>query len=160
MNTRPKLRYHGRTRLIQALCALMLGTLTTIFAAQEGNPLPRVVSAQVPMYPRILRSAQVEGVVRLQVTTNGKRVASIKALSGPPMLEKAATENVETWEFAGHHATTFETTFKYRLSETVCDKYCNCDSLEDPVVLLRLPAEVELIERELFICHNLPTHED
>jgi hypothetical protein len=131
--------------------------LTTIFAAQEGKPLPRVVSAQAPFYPRVLQVAHYEGIVRLRVTTDGKRASSIETLSGQPMLARAATENVPTWEFEQHRSTTFETTFRFRLLETECGKSCKCKTVEAPAVVLRLPAEIDISAEEVHTCDPVTT---
>jgi hypothetical protein len=47
-----------------------------------------------------------QGIVWLQVSTDGARVSDVKVEGGPPMLAKAASDNVRTWEFSQHKATT------------------------------------------------------
>lgn len=54
------------------------------------------------------------------------------------MLARAAEENARTWRFAIHEQTTFTVTYRYKL---VAGLKANPDN---PVVLLRLPSEVEV----------------
>jgi len=58
-------------------------------------------SHAVPLvYPAIAKAAQVQGtvVVLATIDTTGA-VASIKVLSGPPMLQQAAVECVKQWDY-------------------------------------------------------------
>jgi len=128
------------------------GVLLTTRAAQEGVAVPTVRAARVPLYPPDPQGAHIEGVVRLQVTTDGKGVAAVEALSGQPMLARAAIENIKTWEFEEHRATVFVSTFRYRLLPVKCDAACRCDSIEKPTITLRLPSEVEISDKEGRIC--------
>ena len=123
-------------------------------AAQSKSPLPTVVSASVPFYPRIVQVAHIEGVVRLRVSTDGTRPSSIEIESGQPMLAQAAKRNVETWRFEQHRPTSFDATFRYKLLPSRCDTECDCDSAEKPSVILRLPAEVEVSATEILICSS------
>ena len=134
-------------RMARALVLFTLGLGATISNAQESRvPLPIVASATVPFYPRIAREARIEGVVRLQVSTDGKRVSSMSVKGGPPVLIPAAEENVRTWQFKEHRPTTFEVTFHYKmLPESECE-------LDNGTVLLRLPAEVEVSAKGVQSC--------
>ena len=130
----------------------VLGIGAIIAVGQQKNPLPSVLSASVPFYPRTPQIAHIEGVVHLRISTDGNRVASVQVLSGQPMLAQAAQDNVKTWEFETHHPTTFEATFRYRLLPSKCDAECKCDGVERPSVLLQLPTDVEVSARELMVC--------
>jgi TonB family protein len=123
-------------------------------AVGQQKPVPSVVSASVPLYPRITQQAHIEGVVRLRISTDGNRVASVEVESGQPMLAQAAQENVKTWQFEQHSPTTFEVTFRYKLLPSKCDAKCNCDSAEKPSVLLQLPTDVEVNAKELMVCDS------
>jgi TonB family protein len=125
-----------------------------IMAVGQQKPVPSVVSASVPLYPRITQQAHIEGVVRLRISTDGNRVASVEVESGQPMLAQAAQENVKTWQFEQHSPTTFEVTFRYKLLPSKCDAKCNCDSAEKPSVLLQLPTDVEVNAKELMVCDS------
>jgi hypothetical protein len=137
-------------------CGVSAAAILAAAAAPPTAPrpvqVPIVANAQVPFYPEILRKAHIEGTVKLTVTTDGKRVSKLDAVEGQPMLVTAATENVKTWVFEAHDATSFGVTFKYRLLEAHCDAECRCDSLERPGTMLRLPTEVNINATEAMIC--------
>jgi TonB family protein len=150
MNTASR-SLHVRTR--GTLVVFILG-MGAIMAIGQQKPVPSVVSASVPIYPRITQQAHIEGVVRLRISTDGNRVASVEVESGQPMLAQAAQENVKTWQFEQHSPTTFEVTFRYKLLPSKCDAKCNCDSAEKPSVLLQLPTDVEVNAKELMVCDS------
>jgi hypothetical protein len=113
---------------------------------QPTQDLPVVTDAAVPFYPPRARLAHIEGVVRLQISTDGEKVSLVEILEGQPILALAAKENVKTWRLSRHARTTFEATFRYKLlPEFVCEA-------ENPTVLLRLPFEVEVSTKGLKTC--------
>jgi Gram-negative bacterial TonB protein C-terminal len=113
---------------------------------QPTQDLPVVTDAAVPFYPPRARLAHIEGVVRLQVSTDGEKVSVVELLEGQPVLALAAKENVKTWRLKWHARTTFEATFRYKLlPEFVCEA-------DNPTVLLRLPLEVEVSTKGLKTC--------
>jgi TonB family protein len=142
---------HVRTR--GALVFFILG-MGAIMAVGQQKAVPSVTSASVPLYPRTPQMAHIEGVVRLRISTDGNRVASVEIQSGQPMLAQAAQDSVKTWQFEPHTPTTFETTFRYKLLPSKCDAECNCDSMEKPSVLLQLPSNVEVNAKELMVCDS------
>lgn len=91
----------------------------------------------------------------LRVSTDGRLVSDVGPESGHPILAKAATENVKTWEFKPHAATTFEVTFRYKLFTPECDSECNCDRGErgeKESVILHLPTEADLSAPTFLTC--------
>jgi hypothetical protein len=136
------------------LVLLMLGLAVLAYgqSAAPQAPVPDLASAAVPFYPRLAQMARIQGVVTLRLSTDGKRVSAIEGESGPPMLVKAAKENVGTWQFEQHTPTSFETTFRYRLFDSKCDSQCNCGGVEKRTALLRLPTEVEVSAETLMTC--------
>src|SRR6267143_241109 len=134
------------------LGAFIFGPLATLSGTQAPVPVPSVVGARVPFYPPILQKAHFDGLVRLRITTDGRRPSSIEGVDGQPMLLRAATDNIKTWEFEQHSPTVFEASFRYRLLPATCDSACNCDSTERPSVVLRLPTEVEVSATEVLTC--------
>jgi Gram-negative bacterial TonB protein C-terminal len=133
---------------------LLASTITgpTMASAQSRAPLPAVIRASVPLYPRVSQVAHIEGVVRLRISTDGHRVSTVQVESGPQMLAQAAKENAETWQFEQHNPTTFDATFHYQLLPSTCDSKCNCGSKEGGSVLLRLPMFVEVKAEEVLTC--------
>ena len=113
--------------------------------AQEAE-LPLVIAGQMPLYPIMARAAHIQGLVRIRVTTDGEKVTSVEAESGPPMLVKSAKENVLTWEFVKHKPTTFITTFEY-----VIEGSAQCD-YSNGVSALNLPLEVRISAKGVKTC--------
>jgi TonB family protein len=143
---------HGLRLRTTGVLVLFILAMGAIMATGQQKPLPSVISASVPFYPGITQQAHIDGVVRLRISTDGNRVASVEVESGQPMLAQAAQENVKTWQFEQHSPTTFEVTFRYRLLPSKCDAKCNCDSAGKPSVLLQLPTDVEVNAKELMVC--------
>ena len=54
-----------------------------------------------PIYPRVARTAGVEGdvILRVYVSSEG-RVSQLKVLAGPPLLARAAVDAVQQWQYA------------------------------------------------------------
>jgi Gram-negative bacterial TonB protein C-terminal len=107
---------------------------------------PVVLDAAVPFYPNNAQLAHIEGVVRLQVSTNGETASRIQLLDGPSILATAAKENVKTWRLKWHSQATFVATFRYKL---LPDFACEADN---GTVVLRLPLEVEVTAKGIQTC--------
>jgi len=99
-------------------------------------PLPTVLQIAIPTYPALARFANVEGVVHLKITTDGRQVAMTQVEDGPKLLAPAAEENVRTWRFAAHEPTSFRVTYRYRLVAA--------GTGDGPALILKLPASVEV----------------
>jgi hypothetical protein len=137
---------------------MLLVAFLPLTAQETQAPLPKVVSASAPFYPRVAPSARIEGVVRLKVSTDGKHVVTFDTESGPPLLVQAAKENVKTWEFAQHKPASFEIRFDYKLSRpSSCYSVWSDDYQES--VLLRLPSRVELSAAIPLLCDPAATIE-
>ena len=142
-----KHQYNVHIRIASLLTLLVLGLGTIMSIAQQSKEsLPTVAAAAVPFYPPVARVARIEGVVRLRLSTDGKRVSAISVESGPPALTPAAEENVRTWQFKDHNPTTFEAIFRYKM---LPESECGMDS---GTALLRLPTEVELSAKGVQTC--------
>ena len=147
MKTRNRSWHNSKMRALHlaSVLTLSLGVIVS-FAQQSNMSLPAVITAAVPFYPPAARAARIEGVVRMRISTDGKRVSFISAQTGPPALIKAAEENVRTWQFKKHNPTTFETTFRYKvLSESEC-------KMDSGTVLLMLPTAVEVTAKGVRTC--------
>jgi TonB family protein len=123
--------------------AVVISTVLSLAAwaivGQEPRvALPMLASAQVPLYPSVARIANVEGIVRLKVTTDGHRVISVQVADGHKLLSAPAEENIRTWQFSPHEPTTFTVTYTYKL-------VADLEAVQNnPRVLLKLPTEVEV----------------
>ena len=141
--------------IVLALVLFIMGVGSPAVGQQKKPPLPTVLSANVPFYPRTPQEAHIQGVVQLRISTDGSRASSIEVESGPAMLAQAAKENVKTWQFEPHSPTTFEATFHYKLlPSSKCDSECNCDSVGSGTMLLQLPTDVEVSAQNLPNCFD------
>jgi hypothetical protein len=71
-----------------------------------------VTSFECPIYPLSARERRLGGMVRIEVTTDGKKITDLK-VTGHPLLARAAEENVRTWKFADNAPTNFQVTYLY-----------------------------------------------
>jgi hypothetical protein len=125
---------------------ILTGMLSNGLAQKAEQELPLVIAGKMPLYPIMPRLARVEGVVKIRVTTDGEKVTSFEAESGPPMLVKFAKENILTWEFVKHKPTTFITTFEYVIGGPDQCMYSNGASV------LNLPLEIRISAKGLKTC--------
>ena len=125
---------------------ILTGMLSNGLAQKAEQELPLVIAGKMPLYPIMARLARVEGVVKIRVTTDGEKVTSFEAESGPPMLVKFAKENILTWEFVKHKPTTFITTFEYVIEGPDQCMYSNGASV------LNLPLEIRISAKGLKTC--------
>lgn len=136
------------TGWLASVAVAILWSLLPCLAQQSEQDLPVVLEAAVPFYPHNARLAHIEGVVRLQVSTNEETVSGVEFLDGPLMLANAAKENVKTWRLKWRPRTTFVATFQYKL---VPQFACGADN---GTVLLRLPQEVEVSAKGIQTCDS------
>jgi len=110
---------------------LAVGLAAVAEAAAPGQPragaaIPRVISAEVPKYPRDAAAAGVSGVVELILQTDGKRVTDVRMSRGDSgaasQLVEAAIRNARTWRFSPHVPMVFNTTFRYSIVDRPCDR--------------------------------------
>jgi TonB family protein len=95
--------------------SVFLAAVACASAQESPEVLPKVVQHGEPTYPPIARTAHIQGEVRVRVTTDGESVTNAEAESGPPILHKAAEDNIRTWKFVPHTAGTFHVTFRYKI---------------------------------------------
>ena len=131
------------TVVLMILCGML--PLSSL-AQKADQELPLVIAGNLPLYPIMARAARIQGVVKIKVTTDGKKVTSVETESGPPMLVKFAKENILTWNFAEHKPTTFVTTFDY-----VIEGPAQCDYSNDALAL-NLPLEARISAKGLETC--------
>jgi TonB family protein len=78
--------------------AIVVGVLAATAIAQEHKI--SVQKFEPPKYPPIARQARISGEVKLALDIGADgRVTDVKVLSGHPMLQQAAVENVKLWKF-------------------------------------------------------------
>ncbi|HWC18160.1 MAG TPA: TonB family protein, partial [Terriglobales bacterium] len=87
----------------------VLSNVVAAVPSKAPAPAPQVARAAVPaklihsvpaQYPAMARQLRVEGMVLLSVDVDtAGNVASVKALSGPPLLRQAAIDAVQRWKY-------------------------------------------------------------
>jgi hypothetical protein len=132
--------------LVRTIACIALLSAFIVLAQDAKHELPLVIGGKMPLYPIMARTARIEGIVKVRVTTDGEKVGSIQAESGPPMLVRFVKENVLTWEFTKHNPTTFVTTFEFVLEGPDQCSYSN------GVSVLRLPLEARISAHALKTC--------
>lgn len=103
-----------RSLQIVGLLSVLLISVTRV-TAQAPSVLPPVIQHEEPVFPPIAITAHVYGDVTVRITTDGESVTDAVAESGPPLLQKAAVDNVRTWKFEAHTPGTFHVTFRYKM---------------------------------------------
>jgi TonB family protein len=143
-----------RNRWLAGIFAVSI-TVSVAQVAEAPEKLPIVKSGEMPLYPPLLRLGQIEGEVRLRVTTDGSGVSSVTVESGHALLAKAALENVRTWKFEPHTPTVFSTLFSYRLIKELFTSSCDPDLPDNGSVVLKLPTQVEITSHlTMHDCHH------
>lgn len=127
---------------------ILCGVLSPAFAQKAGQELPVIIAGEMPLYPLVANHAWIQGVVKIKVTTDGEKVTSLKAESGPPMLVQAAKENILTWRFLKHKPTTFVTTFEYVIESSDQCMFSNSTSV------LNLPLKIRISTKGVDTCES------
>lgn len=91
---------------------------------QEPTPaLPTVAAAPVPLYPPLARAVNAQGVVHIEVQTDGHKVIQAHAKQANKLLIGAAEDNAKNWQFSTHTPVTFTITYNYRLADECEQSY-------------------------------------
>jgi len=105
--------------MIRCLIAILCFTFTVCLAALAQDE-PVMTSASFPKYPPLACQGRVEGIVKLSFTLPARsdEPTNVEVVSGHPMLNTSAVENLKTWRFDNKYTVDrkYESTFKYRLS--------------------------------------------
>lgn len=85
---------------------------------------------------------RLQGMVQMEVTTDGHQVTHVKVLPSHPVLAEEAGKNVRTWRFAEHTPTSFVVKYFYvNEGRYKKDPVTNCSAKMD------LPAKVTVSTR-------------
>jgi hypothetical protein len=105
--------YNIRMRALLLLVVSCAFVICPTGAQNQTQALPTVSAFECPTYPHKAESMRLQGMVRLQVTTDGHQIVEVKPLPGHPVLVEAASKNVRTWKFSDHTPTTFTVVYFY-----------------------------------------------
>jgi len=91
-----------------ALC-LTAAFVPSSLAQKAEKPERKIIVSVKPVYPDLLRRAQVGGLVRLKATVlpNGT-VSDIEIVGGNPILAERAVDAVKKWKYAPGPSQTIE----------------------------------------------------
>jgi hypothetical protein len=99
-------------RIFRILC-LVCSVPFLLHGQGTGADLPKVTAFDCPKYPSKAESVRLQGMVRMQVTTDGHVVTDVKLMSGHPLLAPDAIKNVRTWKFSEHAPTSINVDYFY-----------------------------------------------
>jgi hypothetical protein len=123
-------------------CSLCPMSASAQQPAESEDALPTVTTLECPTYPSSAREMRLQGMVKMQVTTDGPKVVGVKA-SGHPVLAQAAEKNVRTWKFADNSApTSFAITYLF-----VNEGNYKPDPLTKCSAKMELPTKVQVSTR-------------
>jgi TonB family protein len=98
------MRLMAASPVLIALCSLV---------AMRAETNARLIGAELPIYPQLAKMANIHGTIVIYVKTDSAgKVISAVAKGGPPLLVRAAVENVKTWRFSGPSEQTITYDFK------------------------------------------------
>lgn len=82
--------------------AVFLALAIATWASLPACAADRKVQRRLPPdYPELARRMHIEGTVRVEATVAPDgNVASVKAVSGNPLLQSAAVQAIRKWKFA------------------------------------------------------------
>ena len=92
----------------------------------------------------------LQGMVKLEVTTDGHRVTAVKVISGHPVLTQAAIQNVETWQFDDPAPISFPVTYFFINQSDSKKDSSSADAPSKCAAKMELPDKVTVTTRAAF----------
>jgi hypothetical protein len=134
--------------LIRIVALVLCSALFTGANGQkDSESLPTVTKFECPTYPEKARSLHIEGVVTMQITTDGHGVSGVKVLRAARVLAPYAEANVRTWKFTDHLPTTFTVTYDYAFEGNYKqDPATKCEAKMDLPKSVKVSTELPLLQ--------------
>jgi hypothetical protein len=113
-------------------------------SAAERTHYPKLIHAEVPLYPALARSAHLSGAVEIEVVVENGAVVDAKLKSSTmnnQVLPLGSLENVKTWQFQSEGRASFTVTYVYKIEGA------ETEQPENPTVELDLPRLVTVTAR-------------
>lgn len=82
---------------------------------QSSAPYPRLMRADIPLYPPVAAQARVSGKVEVRFTLKSGDIIGAGVISGSPILAMPTLEEFKTWHFSPDSYGTFLIVFEYRI---------------------------------------------
>ena len=92
----------------------------------------------------------LQGMVKLEVTTDGHRVTAVKVISGHPVLTQAAIQNVESWQFDDPTPISFPVTYFFINQSDSKKDSSSADAPSKCAAKMELPDKVTVTTRAAF----------
>jgi Gram-negative bacterial TonB protein C-terminal len=134
--------------LIRTLAAFLLAASAFSQSTTEAPPAeahyPRIIRAELPLYPPIAWTAHISGTAAIQVTVQKGAVVDAQVKSSSTenqVLSLRSVENVKTWQFQPDDNATFLVTYVYKIAGE------QTRLPENPKVELDLPRLVKVTAR-------------
>lgn len=131
-----------RLLVLFVLAGLAFGRSAVGTPLSDATHYPKLVHAELPLYPAVAWAAHISGTVEIQVTVEGGVVVEAQLKSnGSPYLSNPSLANVKSWQFQVEDRATFLVTYMYRIQgpETKLP--------ENPKIELDLPRVVKVSAR-------------
>ena len=98
----------------------MLASVVVICIAVAAQSGPTLITVKIPQYPPVARQARVQGIVKLtfSLAANQGEPTNMEVVSGHPLLNACALENVKSWKFENPYKVErkYDTTLEFRFS--------------------------------------------
>ena len=123
------------------VCCLFEGANCSSDAQQTAH-YPKLIHAEMPLYPQLARTAHISGTVEILVTVErGAVVETEVKSSSSPHLTRPSIVNIKTWQFESEDRTRFLVKYVYEI------KGKQTPVPENPRLELDLPRLVKIIAR-------------
>lgn len=128
------------TVFVVACC--LFGGANCLTEAQQTAHYPTLIHAEMPLYPRLARTAHISGTVLILITVErGAVVETEVKSSSSPHLTRATIANIKTWQFESEDRTNFLVKYVYEI------KGKRTPVPENPRLELDLPRLVKIVAR-------------
>lgn len=94
----------------------VVGIASNPIGSEPSTHYPKLIRAELPLYPSIARTANISGTVELQVTIERGIVVDVKVMSPIiPYLTKPTIANINSWQFESSESATFLVKYVYEI---------------------------------------------
>jgi hypothetical protein len=130
-----------------------VGQNTVATPPYNGQHYPKLIQAELPLYPDIAWAAHMTGAVEIEARIEkGLVVSALIKSQTNPYLANPSVANLKSWRFQPGEPTTFTVTYTYNIEGA------ETDLPENPKIEMDLPMRVNLTARPFRpSCSDCPT---
>jgi len=119
-----------------------VGGANNFKVSKRATHYPRLIRAELPLYPSVAWTANISGTVEVLVTVERGTVVDVKVRSAIiPYLTNPTVANVKAWQFGSEDSATFLVKYVYEI------KGKQTQQPENPRLVLDLPRLVRITAR-------------